>query len=324
MPGSTGSPGAAPAAVRLSSRGWSEAAEDTVAQWVLQCNPTRWRIYDFFAAGHELTSWTVTRHVQQAGPGDLFALWVTGRPGGVVALGEVTDTAVPAAEMADEDDDGYWTDVADRGRDRYVLPVRITRLFLHDPLPRDVLSADPRFAAAAVLREPGSGNLFAVTDDEWAALHEQLDGRALAGTTTADGAGAEQVLRRRLFGTRGEALCALCGDVYPVGLLRAAHIKKRAACTEVERRDLGNVAMAACVMGCDALYEAGYLTVDASGHIVTAAGPHPRAVGQRLEQLARRRTAAHNAATEIYFAWHRDNTFLDGPAARQATAPPTA
>ena len=39
------------------------------------------------------------------------------------------------------------------------------------------------------------------------------------------------------------AHCAICGDLYPVRFLVAAHIKPRSVCTETERRDLTNVAM---------------------------------------------------------------------------------
>ena len=362
-----------------------------MARWVLRCDPTRWRIYDFVAAGHPLTSWALTRADEPPRPGDEFALWVTGRPGGVVALGRVTG---PVADDG-AGDDRYWTDPGERGR--YCLPIHVTRLFLDDPLPRDALAADPDFAAAAeVLHSPPVGDPYPLTGAEWAALQRHLAPaagllRGLIGTDLTTAAGrtsrilavrppdvivatgraphgqpvplarvdralrelrttgrveirsafvgavlrtlpgarvddtappairldppatgpVDRELRDRLFGARTEAMCALCGDVYPVGLLVAAHIKKRAACTDLERRDLDNIAIPACALGCDALYEAGYLTVDRSGHIIAAAGPHPRAVAQRLDQLARRRINAHTPATEPYFRWHRDNTFID-------------
>ncbi|GAA1560676.1 hypothetical protein GCM10009827_097470 [Dactylosporangium maewongense] len=142
--------------------------------------------------------------------------------------------------------------------------------------------------------------------------HGAFDG-ALDRNVVSAARGEQVELRRRLFGTRPEAPCALCGEVYPVGLLVAAHIKKRAACTDQERRDLGNIAMAACLFGCDALYEQGYLTVDATGHIITATKPHADGVRQRLERLAGRRVPTHRSATAHYFAWHHDNAFKTVP-----------
>lgn len=62
-------------------------------------------------------------------------------------------------------------------------------------------------------------------------------------------------LRAMLAGDRKSAPCALCGHPYPMAFLVAAHVKKRAVCTDAERLDLHNVAMLACLFGCDALYE---------------------------------------------------------------------
>jgi hypothetical protein len=53
----------------------------------------------------------------------------------------------------------------------------------------------------------------------------------------------------------------------------SAHIKKRSLCTDDERRDLRHVAMLAYSFGCDALYEAGWITVDGTGQIRTMVVP---------------------------------------------------
>ena len=79
----------------------------------------------------------------------------------------------------------------------------------------------------------------------------------------------QAVLRNLLAGDRPQAPCALCGDEYPMGFLVAAHVKKRSLCNDDERRDLHHVAMLACVFGCDALYEAGWITVDGDGRVQT-------------------------------------------------------
>ena len=57
--------------------------------------------------------------------------------------------------------------------------------------------------------------------------------------------------------------------------------------------------MAACTLGCDALYELGYITVNDSGHIHTA--PQAPTAAARLDG---RRALAHNDTTARYFAWH--------------------
>ena len=112
---------------------------------------------------------------------------------------------------------------------------------------------------------------------------------------------------------RGRELadCALCGHQYPLRFLVAAHIKKRSVCTDDERRDLRHVAMLACTFGCDALYEAGWITVGLDGRI-RAIPPDTAPAGRlrdHLQQLAGRQCQAHSQASEPYFAWHRTTIF---------------
>ncbi len=76
-------------------------------------------------------------------------------------------------------------------------------------------------------------------------------------------------LRRTLLPGRS-GKCALCSEDLPVELLVAANVKKRSACSPAERLDIPAVAMPACRLGCDALFEAGLVAVDATGLIQSA------------------------------------------------------
>jgi hypothetical protein len=67
--------------------------------------------------------------------------------------------------------------------------------------------------------------------------------------------------RRELFGSRQLCACAICGQLVPRRLIVVAHIKRRSNCTREERLDHNNV-MPACLLGCDALFEHRYLTVE--------------------------------------------------------------
>ncbi|MDB6427310.1 hypothetical protein [Curtobacterium sp. 20TX0008] len=68
-------------------------------------------------------------------------------------------------------------------------------------------------------------------------------------------------LRRHLLHSRSEAPCAVCRRVLPASLLVAAHVLPRTLLTDSERMDFEHVAVLMCVLGCDSLYERGYLTV---------------------------------------------------------------
>lgn len=74
-------------------------------------------------------------------------------------------------------------------------------------------------------------------------------------------------LREYLLEGRTLAPCDLCGRALPKGLLVAAHIVPRSLSTEEERGEFAAIAMLACALGCDALFEWGYVVVDASGAI---------------------------------------------------------
>jgi len=125
---------------------------------------------------------------------------------------------------------------------------------------------------------------------------------------TIEERGEQAALRRILFAGADTAACALCGETYPVRFLWAAHIKKRSLCADHERRQLSDIAMAACLFGCDALFEHGFITVSHDGIIIGASDTNGT-VGRRIQDLYGRPCHAHSARSEPYFRWHRDNVF---------------
>ncbi|TDC31865.1 hypothetical protein [Micromonospora sp. KC213] len=122
--------------------------------------------------------------------------------------------------------------------------------------------------------------------------------------------GEQPALRRRLLGSMSEAECAICGETYPARFLWAAHIKPRSVCTDTERRDLSHVGMLACVFGCDALFETGYISVNENGQIVTSSfKPEHKAIANKLADLEGRLVSTHTNESAAYFAWHHMNMF---------------
>ncbi|MEU6150142.1 HNH endonuclease [Actinosynnema sp. NPDC047251] len=117
----------------------------------------------------------------------------------------------------------------------------------------------------------------------------------------------QDALRHVLIGDDPSGRCALCGRVLPVELLVAAHIKRRSECSDEERRDLRNVAMLACHLGCDRLYELGHLGVGPDGTVLAASASG--ALAEQLAPLAGRTSGAHHDRSAAYFAWHRDRVF---------------
>ncbi|MFE2997317.1 hypothetical protein ACFXG4_20165 [Nocardia sp. NPDC059246] len=122
----------------------------------------------------------------------------------------------------------------------------------------------------------------------------------------------QRALKHRLR-QLGSGRCALCGRAFPDQLLIAAHIKRRGQCTEDERKDLENIGMLACAVGCDSLFEHGYIGVDYGGKLlVSNATQRSGDVRQHVDDHLRGRVSPWwTSAREPYFAWHRTRIFQE-------------
>jgi hypothetical protein len=123
-------------------------------------------------------------------------------------------------------------------------------------------------------------------------------------------------LRAKKFQGRAVIECDLCGRLLPRRLVWAAHIKRRADANIHERLDPANV-MAACLLGCDALFEHGYIHVDSSGFVRTTLAEH-EVLAQRLSPAVGRRCTAFRDSSRAYFAAHAARAATIALAARSA------
>ncbi|MFJ8920995.1 hypothetical protein ACIREK_16155 [Streptomyces sp. NPDC102415] len=130
----------------------------------------------------------------------------------------------------------------------------------------------------------------------------------------ADSALVEVLVRREQSKLRNKMLdgadtftCALCGRHLPVRFIRAAHIKRRSQASREERLQLSNI-MPACLLGCDELFEHGYIHVTENGHVAVSgkAGEH-LALKEAADQLAGNPVGGYSEHRAPYFAWHRNN-----------------
>ncbi|MEX0153477.1 hypothetical protein [Microbacterium sp. LMI1-1-1.1] len=133
--------------------------------------------------------------------------------------------------------------------------------------------------------------------------------RALDRPATTRQRREQQRLRFALLRGRDQAPCALCGETYPARFLRAAHIKKRAVAADDEARDIPRIAMLACVFGCDALFEDGYVGVENGAVIGTAMVDLQTAIGRHIGKIRGRAVDGYEDAA-VYFDWHRTHVFM--------------
>lgn len=115
-------------------------------------------------------------------------------------------------------------------------------------------------------------------------------------------------LRKNLLGSATESPCALCGRILPVGLIRAAHIKRRSDATRQERLMMANI-MAACLIGCDELFERGYVYVTDDGTIASSRKSRITTdLVAAAKALVGRTVADYGPHRAPFYAWHRCHT----------------
>ncbi|KQP70597.1 hypothetical protein ASF40_12655 [Microbacterium sp. Leaf288] len=67
--------------------------------------------------------------------------------------------------------------------------------------------------------------------------------------------------------------------------------------------------MLACVFGCDALFEDGYVSVKDGAVIGTTTVDLETAIGRYIDKI-RGRTASGYSDAAVYFDWHRTHVFM--------------
>ncbi|MET3705877.1 hypothetical protein ABIB17_000476 [Arthrobacter sp. UYEF6] len=114
----------------------------------------------------------------------------------------------------------------------------------------------------------------------------------------------QPTLRDFLFKSKSFSTCAICGRYLPVQLLTTAHIKPRKHCDTIERND-PYVVMAACTLGCDALFEKHFIVVDETGTIQRGWREGTDDVAAAVTAVSGRACAAFTSNTSAYFDSHR-------------------
>ncbi|WP_104168608.1 hypothetical protein [Arthrobacter sp. SX1312] len=114
----------------------------------------------------------------------------------------------------------------------------------------------------------------------------------------------QSALRRRLLKGRAVAPCSLCQAELPARLLVAGHIKPRASCSEQERKDY-RAAMLICSLGCDVIFEWGYIVVSTDGRMEPGIPAETLPLEAAVAELSGQRCTAHDEVTAPRFESHR-------------------
>lgn len=118
---------------------------------------------------------------------------------------------------------------------------------------------------------------------------------------------------QHLFQGKKTGYCCICHEEYPRHLLVAAHIKKRAVCTLKEKLDIENIALPMCRLGCDPLFELGYLSVQNGIVIKHPSQEMTAGIKEHLESVSGKAVLGWNSKNRKYFDWHmRSHGFSPG------------
>jgi hypothetical protein len=119
------------------------------------------------------------------------------------------------------------------------------------------------------------------------------------------------ILRGILFKGLPEAKCAICYRNFPTNIMVAAHIKPRSKCSTQERKN-PNVVMPVCKVGCDELFEKGYLIIDKSGVIqINEEMIYSSDLHFVLTSLTGKRCSHFKPETEEFFSYKRNSLKQD-------------
>jgi hypothetical protein len=121
--------------------------------------------------------------------------------------------------------------------------------------------------------------------------------------TVANARKEQAFLRTYLLQGRAYGCCILCEQKLPAELLIAAHIKPRFQCTLAERLDFDNVAALMCLLGCDSLFEKGFIyLVDGKVHKNSQRVETPYLKGTVDRVLGK--TISNWSSSSAYYQWH--------------------
>lgn len=121
----------------------------------------------------------------------------------------------------------------------------------------------------------------------------------------------QRAARALLLGGKRTAPCAFCHRQLPASLLVAAHIKPRAYCSDTEKRQINVNIIGLCKLGCDDLFERGYIEVFDGKIVAGAAEPMTTTLAEFVSPLLGQSVRGWNLGRERFFRWRRDNRLND-------------
>lgn len=163
--------------------------------------------------------------------------------------------------------------------------------------------SNPQIGVGASLIVSANIKLIGTTSSTSDYLPKVVDQTDLDSDSTVKRRREQAFLRAHLLQGRSKSPCTICHEELPENMLVAAHLKKRAKCTREEKLDFDNVATLMCKLGCDDLYERGYLIVE-SGRVRANAARSTTVALDAAIAARIGKEVANWAGSSRYYEWH--------------------
>jgi hypothetical protein len=221
----------------------------------------------------------------------------------------------------ESEDPGWLVQVEPLTRDVHIHRDRVAELLDHgSPGPLDVNGIPQRKYLTRLTGDEGRLLLDEAESDVGHLYDRSLPGRPhedwLADETDSTAVRAirreQKYLRKHLLKGNAVARCSICRRVVPETLLIAGHIKRRSMCSPAERMDFDTAAMLVCSLGCDALFEQGYIVVDDAGMLREGVPATTDDLLRAVAGLSGHQCSAWNARTRSNFSEHRRHLGVTG------------
>lgn len=149
------------------------SSSTTTRHWLFQTNPKQSAFLEDLKTREpgDAGTWTVSSKHKEMEAGDKVVFWISGRTGGICALGELTGKPYPRDREPTEDE----LKKSPFLKSKWLVDYRYTNI-LKEPISRDAAKADPVLRDLAVLKFSNATN-FRVTQNEWDVIDSMTENK---------------------------------------------------------------------------------------------------------------------------------------------------
>lgn len=143
--------------------------------WIFQANPQRYDILNAIDDPDTAEScWLVNQCKNYITKGDLCLIWMSGKGGGIYAVGEIITN--PEYLTDSEAESKYWLSDDDKEKKRLRVKFIYSTKLTNNPLTREEIKSVPELNNLSIFKQP-QGTNFSVTEKEWEILSTMIQNK---------------------------------------------------------------------------------------------------------------------------------------------------